>query len=721
MERQVVEPFEKATPDSKPHKKEAVAFLKAASRYWVETSSIGYIHPSLIRYSSAETNAMIAQGESLLKSGYDDHAIQFFLGHLIYNSSFGEDWSKAYLLCYQGCQNVFKDPIYSWQVKFIFLMEFRNLALNIGITGGNNSPFLTSWDNDCLTALKETLNGKEFTKNDNDFILFRQITDEAPDGNFSFLFRNCETLTGIIKNSKFFDWEKDCLMGYIEYSKARILDNAKSDGVSHEKKVQALYATANPYFEKAWKINKQQPESAYMQMDLLDRFTENHGKGYLRTLFDRSISAQCDYNSAYSEYLMDLENNEQRLSFAKANSLVNRYDTSIPQQVGHTLGYIINEIDSKKFTWKSYMKHPEIVNELISVDKKMAEDQNYAKWRPYYLSVFAINAWYFERYKLASEALTQLNGKLDGSAYARLARYRTNSMTVEAEIEIMNGAAKSDYLNALKERSEFHNQKAIRDFSKALSLVNREMTKQFIQGYIDGLQIENSFHSDLNWINLEKYPDAWNPIAGNWKVNQDGTIENRGTTSPQRLILRSRIGNNFELSGTVNMDNVGSQKFDMWSQFGILMGYISSSDDCHFLTCRINFTAPFPRKAGVNNKLEGSIFRGKSSFQYFSFYTDPSAHKPVHLKDSGDNTFLIRCVNGRLSCYLNNDPIVVNWESQKVIIDPKLSQIGFGSDSFSSADLVVIKNLQLRRIVPESIKNQNANAPELDKNKPKGP
>ena len=400
----------------------------------------------------------------------------------------------------------------------------------------------------------------------------------------------------------------------------------------------------------------------------------------MRLWFDRTIAAQVDYPSAWSDMRWGLRPRwhgdiESMLAFGKMAVETGRFDTDVPRKLIDSIQdvesemelplgeHIIGRADIWPFVarmYEGYIAH--------------GNPDHRQGWR----SAYSVVSYLGGHYDISTTNLESLDWKTryrnlhgwgrDLSIYALEAAARTGplgSRITEAEVL----AGRNDAAGALGVYESIQGQ------AEAAEMENR--TRRFIEYRRRTLQLESRLQTG-EWVSLlpETNDLAWNSIAGVRRVAADNSMEIDSGANGHLILCRARVGRAFEVKGTFEIVKSPETGFEAGVGFGK-----PSWEDPTWYSFRVTQTK--------EREVAGNFARGWSYI--------PIVNRPASLKD-GANDFHFSFRDSRLTASVNGTEVMKDFAV------PESSRLNIGQHTIaftgatSAGTIIRYRSLHVRQL-----------------------
>lgn len=396
----------------------------------------------------------------------------------------------------------------------------------------------------------------------------------------------------------------------------------------------------------------------------------------MRLWFDRAVKARFDHGNAYHQMLWGLRprwfgNHEQMLAFGRQCLNTKRFDTIVPYYFFRAVKDISSEMEDEP---DAIFEDAAVFADLSDMFEGYLNEPKQVARKAYYHSLYAIVAYKANDLDTSREQLKAVDFKLSENAKAI---WNDDFTDFAEKVCAFGGPAATQVSAGETSRANFRLDKAIVHFTKAEALsATDECALRFIRGRLSSLKLEESLQKG-DWIDFLPPTDfqGWKVENGEWTRNEDGTLEVAAGEKGMMLRSLARIGENFEIKGTIEFVSSSTGDF----QAGILFGYPHPKSDA-WQSIRIKRT-----------KRDGEVIRISQHF-----YVEDIGKK-IPIPDT--NTFQIQCWQNQWNVYLNGNQVFQGYTPQKKILRlADDSMLGFGGYADQNKSIVRYRNVQIRRL-----------------------
>lgn len=425
----------------------------------------------------------------------------------------------------------------------------------------------------------------------------------------------------------------------------------------------------------SWKLNPQDPHAA-TEMIGVKMSIGDSPVAETRLWFDRAVAARMDHYPAYDKMLWALRprwhgSHDAMLKFGEVCLETGRFDTRVPQYYVEAAG----DVATERGDWSIYQEPQVYENIRKAFTGGAAQDVSVLKGRSF-LTGNLMMAYRAGRYEDAGKDLAVL--KEDPYADTLLT-WVDNSEMVPGWIKAWNGPNQKLLLDLDKAREQRNHTRAL-ELAKLLktAVQGDSLLERWSQDLVAVLELEQELAAG-NWVSIKPGKElfGWRPYAGDWKVNDDGSIQVAATVNGMMLKSLAQIGPNFVLRGEMEMLSSTTGDFQAGMVFGNLHPNIGD-----WYGFRILHGGDSEEVAVLSRTFASDLRR-----------------LPSPLKKS--NTFEVMFSGGEVTASLNDqklvDSLVLMRDKQK--ISPRMA-FGLGAYSHQNEYVVRYRNLEIKRLKP---------------------
>jgi hypothetical protein len=396
----------------------------------------------------------------------------------------------------------------------------------------------------------------------------------------------------------------------------------------------------------------------------------------MRTWFDRTTTAQIDYNRAWSDFRWGLRprwygNQESLLAIGAAAVNTSRFDTDVPRKYIDAIYDAESEMDlpagahifGRPDIW------PNVQRMYEGYIAAPAQAENRDGWRTSY----AVVAYFAGQFDEARAQLAALNWK---PVPQSLTGWEVNLSQMPLEV-----AARTGKLGLKVSAAEFlthygSTDEAIKKYTELAGANPDPLTKQFVQLRLSQLGIAKQLRDGkwVDWLPADSNDPNWVFSFGQARRLPDGALEVESGANGHMLFSQVHVGENFEVRG--QFENVRSSNKNF--QGGLVMGVPDFNGD-NWYGFRIK-----------RHDEEGDVV------SFSKGWTLNQLAQPSALND-GTNNFDFIFQNGRVTASVNGAKIFQGVTPPEEIRVPAHSYlVGLGAFSDSADSVIRYRNVQLR-------------------------
>jgi hypothetical protein len=525
---------------------------------------------------------------------------------------------------------------------------------------------------------------------DEDVVLVRQL---AKAESTSFFTRNRAAIVPAVESRKWIDpWVRLYLRGQQALDDAWDARGSRwANRVTREgwKGFEESLEAARKALTASWQARKDRPEAAAAMIVVAKADATSHESP--RVWFDRAVSARFDWEPAYRALIDALRERwagdpEALPGFARACAATRRFDTVVPFMAFVAVEQMeFDRLDAVRprdeetdmpLPFPASRRPPSVYRDQELYDMVAAVLERYRRepaaqsdWKRY-ASLQAAIAYKAGRYEDARRFLHDCGGVL-----APEAGRAVDEPLLEARIEAQaapDGEAtrRAETLYLAGRPAE-----AAPVFEQALAHAVPAARPYLAQRLAAAtLETRLAAGEKVRWLPPAGL-DGWTPVLGTWIVDKDGSL--LGTSGMRGLLINAdaRVGPDFQIEADVEIASTSNGQF----QAGIVFGEAPSFWSHNWSSFRWKRTAH-----------EGEV-------AYFSRHFNA----PVHLvkrKVLLRNRVLIQSWNGRLSAWLNAEPVVTEYLPEWNPPRGADNQVGFGAYLDDNTFSVRYRDVWLRRL-----------------------
>ena len=652
-QRNLIEPFKKYALKGDAWNADARLFVEEALPLW-EVGE-GDVPPELT-----------ALGKTILDAGCDDPLVAFLWASLRYREA--DNWRES-LPVFRKALNSAETSMYPKALSRLIAMEMRDTERR----GGRN---VNELDKRITSLTQAALEDGSYTIRDEQLFVRHVLRGEGR----KYMGGQIDDLHIIFEAAPLSDWAKLTLLGAAEI---RLGWNARGGAYAHLVTEEGwegfddFLTGARHLLVNAWELRPDRPEPT---IDMIKIVMAGRGEpeDTLRLWFDRAITAQFDYLPAYRAVLWALRprwggSHPLMLEFAQSCLDTGRFDTSVPSVYFKTLSDIYSETGN----WRGLYRRADIAPNVMRLSKALLEEPTRQYERHLHESMFAVNAWMAGYFDEAIQQWRQLDDTLHPLALKKLARFHIDESWFKAEMAILAGPARDDFILAEYHYARFETEEAIRLYEKVQRQLNAYgPADHIINVRLESLLIEEDLEKG-DWVAIPASRDLWNIIRGDWTISNKEGLVNKGTDDNALIVSSVRVGPDFEVRGTFRID----ARRDCCKTFGIAVGYRESRIQ-GWRMCQVWQAGTSPLKAAIA-----------------AGFSSTKNHVPASLLD--ENTFRVRVYKRGIYYFLNDKMIKRDNIRHFGPHEGAYFLVGFGARKFCRQNVTFVRNVEVRRLLPE--------------------
>lgn len=318
---------------------------------------------------------------------------------------------------------------------------------------------------------------------------------------------------------------------------------------------------ARACFTKAWELEPTYPEAAAEMITVA--MGEPAGKGQsLRTWFDRAVTAQFDYQPAYTKYLWAIwprwhGSHAKMLAFGRECAATRRYDTRVPYVLIDCVEAIAEEVGESGGSgaaraWRRPGVYPAAAEVLQGYAAHPSEPARRGWYQSYNIGIAA----HAKRYDEAAGLLEQAKGSLVWSAVDQT---RWIAPRLRHQIRAMAGPQGAT-LRAAETAAEARTyDPAVKAYDAALlSLAPDDPSLPWVQNRLAELRLLKAFETG-EWVDLQPGKDlfGWYSVTGQWSVDEQGSLVGTALPNGVNLICGAEFKPRYEMTGKLEFASRG--------------------------------------------------------------------------------------------------------------------------------------------------------------------
>lgn len=424
-------------------------------------------------------------------------------------------------------------------------------------------------------------------------------------------------------------------------------------------------------FEKAWEAAPDRPEAATAMIKVA-MGSSSSARNEMRKWFDRAITAQLDYLTAYSNLMYGLlprwhGSHELIYEFGVECMETERYDTNVPYEFCDAVWRIMR--DNQGSLGNRYAKKPGLYEKTSIVCQRYIErpdgEANILWWK----TVWLCFAYLSDHWDDAARLLEELDADLDEDA---LGRFPLSANEVVSAVRLNTSPHAEKILAAFRDADLGDLQQAVEELTKLLA---EEDLNSFV-----ATQVKSRVQALLWTLDFEKgepvslVPKAnlhgWKVVGGSWTQTPSGDL--RGVSDKSGVILQceSELGTHWEISGEVSH---GKSPYNAWDA-GIL--FLSNG--------RPEFSMMFnPTQSWVAAGPHRRLKRNRESFE----------------ADGNTTQFVVRVEGDTMNVWLNDELVIEDKEIDGLSY-ATTTGLAIGAKYTWNGSTLTYRNLKLSQIDP---------------------
>ncbi|MGA9780166.1 MAG: hypothetical protein ACLPRE_01765 [Limisphaerales bacterium] len=405
------------------------------------------------------------------------------------------------------------------------------------------------------------------------------------------------------------------------------------------------------------------------------------GAEEMRTWFDRTVSAQADYDGAWSEMRWGLRprwygSEAALLALGRTAINTGRFDTDVPRKFFDCVADVESEMElpTGRHIYGRDNIWPELQTMYQGYISNTAQQPVVAGWRGSY----AIVAYFAGKYDVAAEQLKALDWKLPPE---KLTGWGMDLSSMPLEVAARTGplgknisAAESNYQNGDLAAS-------LHQFTVLQATTNTDVrTLEFIKIRLAALALEQQLQKG-GWVDFMPSGNddpGWVCSRGKMQRLPDGTLEVRSGSNGHFIFSRARVGSNFEIRGEFEVVHSTTKYF----QAGLVMG-TPDVDAYEFLGFRIK---RHPQQGDVACFAQG--------------WSRREIVQRAKVND-GVNSFDFRLYQGRITASVNGVEVFKDAIPNDALNLPEQDiRAGLGAYNDTNDTIIRYRHIQIRKLAP---------------------
>jgi hypothetical protein len=420
------------------------------------------------------------------------------------------------------------------------------------------------------------------------------------------------------------------------------------------------------HLKKAWELNPKAPEPAVELMDVALAGRTPAGETP-RFWFDRAVSAELDYEPAYSTLRHALlprwgGSHRQMYAFGRECLDTKRFDTNVPYHYFETLEYMAGDIGVDADLFKS----PAVYADLQTMIDGYLAEPSMAALHDWYRSLKIAAAVRSGQWEDARRLLDALNGEPQPDGLTRLS-LKPDEIVGEIYARTGEFAEKNHQAQRLLESGKVDEAEV-----KYEDLIGQAGDRQSAADYFRRRLAEVTLRQRFaagEWQSV--LPDAalsgWRVFGGKWTVDDQGRLIGEAQQNGLRLANERKLGTRLEIRGKATFVASAFGEFNIGIYFGQENGQLPNS------------------------------FRIDRSENYAAIATNdvPLEKKPIAVGET--NTFRVQRWDDTLSAYLN-DELIADGVAIDSSGDDANEVFGVGGRYWYVGPLIRFEELEVRKL-----------------------
>lgn len=644
---------------------------------FIRASAAGILHGS--RASSSAD--LVARGRTLRDAGCDDPMIRYLAARAEYETDpESREASELFERAVAGMHEAVYPRVVAFRAATDLRADYDRRNEGTG-KRATLAPLELRW-------FLESLDDGSYSP-DEDVVLVRHLIR----GEFAWFFsKNRATIVPAVESHAWVDpWVRLFLAGERARDDAWDARGTKyANEVTGEgwKGMAESLAAARRALTASWEARKDRPEAAAAMISIAMASPKQAETP--RLWFERAVTAQLDYEQAYSNLINALRvrwggDPEALPAFARACAATRRFDTIVPlmafraiEQMEYDVNDAVrphNEESNEHLPFPPHRRPPspyrddQIYSMVAAVLERYRREPAQSDWNRY-ACLQAVIAYKAGRYQDARRFLHDVGGVLSPEATDAV-----EEPMLESRIEAYAADDGAATRRAEELYVDGHAAEAAPWFEKALPRAP-QAARPYLAQRLAAATMEMELASGAP-VRLLPPPDlaGWTPLMGKWVVEKDGAL--LGTSGMKGLMINAdaRVGPDFEIDADVEIASTSNGQF----QAGIVFGEEPSFWSLRWSSFRWKKTAH-----------EGEV-------AYFSQHF----YRPVHVVKRSvpiRNRVVIQSWNGRLSAWINGEEVVRDYAPEWNPPRTPDGQVGFGAYLDDNTFSLRYRDVKLRRL-----------------------
>ncbi len=495
-----------------------------------------------------------------------------------------------------------------------------------------------------------------------------------------FFSRNADRICPMVRTTgKAFEWLALVLEGEWEIKQAwRARGGGYADTVTEKgwQEFREHLTKARNHYKQAWQLNPERPLAAARMIYVSLGET---GLAEMRLWFDRTVAAQLDYPSAWSDLRWGLRPRwygdlEAMLAFGKTALNTRRFDTDVPRILFDTIADVQSEL--KLPPGKHIYGRPDIWPHLQAMYEGYLSEPSQAAVRDGWRNAFSAVAYLARKYDIAQKQLEALNWE---PRRYNLTGWGRDLSLMSLEVAARTGPFGKQITEAEQHRDSGDLTNAIKILTALKNVPTVEpRTLKFIQDRLPTLELERRLEAGewVDFLPADASFRSWCIERGKVRRLADGALEVESGQDGHALYSRVRMGTEFEVKGDIETVRSSSSAF----QGGLVIG-LPEPDAGAWYAFRIK-----------RNTDEGELAA------YAIGWSKRQVYQPVRLNDK-TNSFHLHFRPDSIKASVNGQAIFNQVKPPKNSnFSTNAIHLGLGAFNDSNETVIRYRNLKVRQI-----------------------
>jgi len=398
----------------------------------------------------------------------------------------------------------------------------------------------------------------------------------------------------------------------------------------------------------------------------------------MRQWFDRTTTAQIDYDQAYRDFRWGLRprwygNHASLLAFGQAAVDTGRFDTDVPRKYFDAIQDVESELDGPPGHYL-FGRH-DIWPNLCRMYEGYIAAPSQAASRPGWRSTYAVVAYLAGKYEVARTQLAALDWR---PLPDNLTDWSVDLSGMPSEVAARTGTLGPKVSTAELDAHHREYAEALKVYRELAAANPDSLTAQFIKLRQQQLGIAQQLQSGawVDWLPAGTQDRNWTRKLGEARTLPDGSLEVESGRSGHMLYSLVPVGDKFEVRGQFEVVRSTNRNF----QGGLVMG-VPDFGSYNWSGFRVK-----------RHDEEGDVV------SFAQGWSTRQVVKPALLGDV-TNTFDFTYRAGTFDATVNGVRIFENTETDwQLSVRDNAFLVGLGAFSDSSDSVIRYRNVQLREI-----------------------